>query len=182
MIRVEKYQECLSFKNKFHRLLWGIGCALLFRPFKGPFFWRWRNTVLRLAGANIGRGCKISASARIWAPWNLTTGQFTAIGSNAIIYYPAHITLGSKVVISQYAYLCSASHNITSCTNKLVTAPIEISSFAWIATDAFIGMGIKIGEGAVIGARAAVFKDVDPWTVCGGNPAKFLKKRVVSQS
>ena len=182
MLQVEKYQECLSIKNKFHRLLWGIGCALFFKPFKGPFFWRWRNSVLRMAGANIGRGCKISSSAHIWAPWNLTTGQFTAIGSNAIIYNPAHITLGSKVVISQYAYLCSASHDITSSSNRLVTAPIEISSFAWIATDAFIGMGVKVGEGAVIGARAAVFKDVEPWTVSGGNPAKFLKKRIVSQS
>ncbi len=182
MIKVEKYQECLSLKNKFRRLLWGIGCALFFRPFKGPFFWRWRNTILRIAGADIGRGCKISASARIWAPWNLTTGQFTAIGANAIIYNPARIILGSKVVISQYAYLCSASHDITSSTNKLITAPIEIASFAWIATEAFIGMGVKISEGAVIGARAAVFKDVKPWTVSGGNPAIFIKDRVISHS
>ena len=40
-----------------------------------------------------------------------------------------------------------------------------------------IDLGGSIGEGAVVGARAAVFKDVEPWTVIGGNPAKFIKNR-----
>ena len=42
-----------------------------------------------------------------------------------------------------------------------------------------IDLGGSIGEGAVVGARAAVFKDVEPWTVVGGNPAKFIKNRVI---
>ena len=50
---------------------------------------------------------------------------------------------------------------------------------SWIGTSAFISMGVTIGEGAVVGACAAVFKDVEPWTVVGGNPAKFIKKRVM---
>lgn len=49
------------------------------------------------------------------------------------------------------------------------------------SADAFIGMGVTVGEGAVVGARAAVFKDVEPWTVVGGNPAKFIKKRIIKE-
>ena len=61
----------------------------------------------------------------------------------------------------------------------MYTRPITISKFAWVAAEAFVGPGVTIGEGAVVGARAAVFKDVDPWTVVGGNPAKFIKKREI---
>ena len=48
----------------------------------------------------------------------------------------------------------------------------------WVAAECFVGPGVNIGEGAVVGARAAVFKNVDPWTIVGGNPAKFIKKRI----
>ena len=50
---------------------------------------------------------------------------------------------------------------------------------SWVAAWAFVGMGVTIGEGAVVGACAVVFKNVEPWTVVGGNPAKFIKKRVI---
>jgi putative colanic acid biosynthesis acetyltransferase WcaF len=49
----------------------------------------------------------------------------------------------------------------------------------WVASDAFIGMGVTLGQGAVVGARAAVFKNVEPWTVVGGNPARLIKKREI---
>lgn len=178
-MKVEAYRECLPISNKLKRLAWTISSICLLRPFAGPVFWKWRNAVLRLWGAKIGKGSKVSASAKIWAPWNLTIGDYTAIGEYSIIYNPANITLGSKVVISQYAFLCTASHDITDNKNPLITAPITINSFAWVAADAFVGMGVTIGEGAVVGARAAVFKDVEPWTVVGGNPAKFIKKRII---
>jgi len=62
---------------------------------------------------------------------------------------------------------------------ELTHHPIVIGSQSWIAARAFIGPGVTIGEGAVVGACAAVFKDVEPWTVVGGNPAKFIKKREI---
>jgi len=61
----------------------------------------------------------------------------------------------------------------------LLCKPIVIGSQVWIAADSFIGPGVCIGEGAVIGARSAVFKDVQGWTVVGGNPAVFIKKRII---
>ena len=62
----------------------------------------------------------------------------------------------------------------------MITAPILIEDQAWIAADAFVGMGVTIGQGAVVGARAAVFKNVEPWMIVGGNPAKPIKKRVIN--
>ena len=178
-MKVDAYKECLPISDKMKRLAWNIASIFLFRPFGGPLFWKWRNVVLKVFGARIGRGSKVSSSAEIWAPWNLTIGDYTAIGFKAIIYNPGKIELGSKVVISQYSYLCSASHDITDSNNRLITNPIHIESFAWVAAGAFVGMGVTVGEGAVVGARAAVFKDVEPWTVVGGNPAKFIKKREI---
>lgn len=177
----EPYKECLPLSNKLKRLVWNITALLLFRPFAGPLFWKWRNVVLKCWGAKIGANSKVNASAKIWAPWNLVIGDFTAIGAGAKCYNPGKITIGSKAIISQGAYLCTASHNIYNKDNPLITAPIYIESFAWVAADAFVGMGVTIGQGAVVGARAAVFKDVEPWTVVGGNPAKVLKKRIVKE-
>ena len=73
----------------------------------------------------------------------------------------------------------SASHDVTSPLNPLITAPIVIEDQAWIGAKAYIGMGVTIGQGAVVGATASVYKDVEPWTIVGGNPAKFIKKRIV---
>lgn len=135
--------------------------------------------VLKLFGAKIGKGCIVYSSAKIWYPKNLILGERVCIGPHADIYTADKITIGDKVTISQGAYLCAASHDIRYLNKPLVTAPIKVERFAWVCADAFIGMGVTIGEGSVVGARACVFKDVEPWTVVGGNPAKFIKKRVI---
>lgn len=181
-MKAEPYKECLSFRNKLMRLIWRISYVILFRPFSLPIFKGYRAFILRLFGAKIGNRCAISASAKIWAPWNLQVGDFVAIGPGANIYNPGVIILGDKVAISQDSTLCSASHDITDIFNPLVVKFISIDKFAWVAAEAFVGMGVAIGEGAVVGARAAVFKDVEPWTVVGGNPAKFIKKRVIKNA
>jgi putative colanic acid biosynthesis acetyltransferase WcaF len=113
----------------------------------------------------------------IWAPWNLEVGQRTAIGPKANCYNPGKIILGNKVILSQNSHLCAASHDYTKRENPLIIKPIIVGDYAWVAADAFVGFGVNIGDGAVVGARACVFKDVEPWTVVGGNPAKLIKKR-----
>lgn len=180
-MEVRPYKNRLSFKNKFLRLLWGITYNLFFRTLPGPLFYGWRNMLLRLFGAKIGKHCRIRSSIKVWAPWNIELGDYVAIGQKAELYCVNKIIIGTKVTISQGAYLCPGSHNIYSKENEQITAPIIINDWAWVAADAFIGMGVTIGEGAVVGARAAVFKDVEPWTVVGGNPAKPIKKRVIKE-
>lgn len=176
-----KYKNTLSKKNKIGRLLWNATYVIFFRPFSLPFFNVYRIWILKAFGAKIGINCKISSKFKVWAPWNLEMGDLVAIGFDAFIYNPSKIILGNKITISQRSHLCSASHDIYQASNPLISQEIYIKDQAWVATDAFVGMGVTIGEGAVVGARACVYKDVSPWTVVGGNPAKFIKKRIINE-
>jgi len=178
-IKYSNYQNKLSWKNKISRALWNITYYFLFRPFFGKYLNTWRIFLLRIYGAKIGKNCTVLQNVKIWAPWNLVMEDNTLFASRVICYNPAIIEVQTQTIISQYSYLCTASHDITNRSHPLITAPIIIKDQVWIAADAFIGPGVTIGQGAVVGARACVFKDVEPWTVVGGNPAKFIKKREI---
>jgi putative colanic acid biosynthesis acetyltransferase WcaF len=105
-------------------------------------------------------------------------GDHAWLGDGVDCYSVAAIQIGDHAVISQRAFLCTATHDYTDPKFPLVTAPITVGPGAWVAAEAFIGPGVNVGEGAVVGARAVAVKDVAPWTVVAGNPAKVLKKRV----
>ncbi|MBS7695932.1 MULTISPECIES: putative colanic acid biosynthesis acetyltransferase [unclassified Chelatococcus] len=162
--------------NKIARVAWGCVWALLFRPSPKPFH-AWRRMLLRLFGAEIGPGAVIHASARIWAPWNLTMGTCASLSHRVDCYAVDLIVVGDYATVSQYSFLCAASHDIDAPDMPLVTAPIVIGAHAWIAADAFVGPGVTIGEGAVVGARASAFRPVPPWTVVAGNPARAIRMR-----
>lgn len=164
--------------NQLARLLWGFVWTFFFRP-SPRFLYGWRRFLLRLFGAKVGREAHVYPSARIWAPWNLSIGEFSALGHAVDCYCVDRVSIGAHVGISQYSFLCTASHDIADPHLRLIHAPIRIDNAAWVAADAFVGPGVHIGAGAVVGARASVFKDVDPWTVVCGNPARLLKKREI---
>ncbi|WP_236714392.1 putative colanic acid biosynthesis acetyltransferase [Paludibacter jiangxiensis] len=168
-------------KNKIGRFLWNSCYWLLFRPFNLGLFKGWRNVLLRLFGAQIASNVHIYATAKIWAPWNLTMGEYSTLGPHVDCYNQGKISIGNNTVISQKAYLCASGHNINQPTFPLILQPIKIEDQVWVAADAFIGPGVTIEEGAVVGARAAVFKDIEAWNVVGGNPAKFIKKRELTK-
>jgi putative colanic acid biosynthesis acetyltransferase WcaF len=166
----------LSQSNRLARLVWGIVWLLMFRP-SPRIFPRWRRMLLRLFGARIGPGVAVAPSCRVWAPWNLEMAEKSVMGPDVDCYSVARIFIGARAVVSQYSYLCSASHNYEDPTFPLVTAPIRIGARAWVCADVFIGPGVTVGDGAVVGARSSIFKDVESWTVVGGNPARRLKVR-----
>ncbi len=177
-IRLSAYENKISLKNKIYRLIWNMCYYILFRPFISKYFNGWRILILRIFGAKIDRNSSVHASVKIWAPNNLEMYR-SLLAHNVICYNPGKIKISSESVISQYSYLCAASHDISSSKHQLLVMPIIIKSQVWIAADSFIGPGVTIGEGAVVGARSAVFKDVASWTVVGGNPAIFIKKRII---
>ncbi len=176
----DKYVDNYSLRNRIKRLSWNICHAILIRPFSLPLFNRWRICVFRLFGAKVGAHSKICASADIWAPWNLIVGQHTALGPHTIIYNPGKITLGNKVTISQYSYLCTATHDYESPLHTLYSRPIVIHDYAWVAARAFVGPGVTIGSYAIVGATASVFKDVPHHAIVGGNPARLIKTRLLN--
>jgi len=173
------YVNCLGLRNKIGRVMWAVVYHLLFRPFRPACFRRWRNLLLRLFGARIGKHSTVHATAVVWAPWNLEMGDFTAVAPGANLYNVARITLGTKTLISQEAFLCTASHDVSAPGMDLITRPITVHDDAWVTARALVCPGVKIGNGAVIAAGAVVTRDVEPWTVVGGNPARFIKRRVL---
>lgn len=167
--------------HRLKRLFWLVISKTIYRCLPGLLGWPIRRLILSAFGASIDSKAYVYASAKIFAPWNLKVGR-ACIGPHTELYNKDVITIGNDSVISQGSYLCTASHDISSLMLPLKTAPIEISNHVWIASDAFVGMGVTIGEGAVVGARTAVYKSVEPWTVVGGNPAKFIKNRILENA
>jgi putative colanic acid biosynthesis acetyltransferase WcaF len=89
------------------------------------------------------------------------------------------IHLGKRAIVSQYSILCTASHDYTRRHMPLVTAPIRIEEDAWVTADVFVGPGVTIGKGAVVGARSTITNDVPNWTVVAGNPPKLIGPRIL---
>lgn len=178
-MEIPKFKNELTLKNKIGRLLWNIVYILFFRPFSSRIFRRYRNSILRLFGAKIASTAYVHSSARIWAPWFLTLEEGACIDDRVIVYNVNMVTLKSYATISQEAFICPGTHDIKSPRHEMISWPIIIGSHAWVAVRAFIGPGVTVGDFSVVGASASVFKDVEPWTIVGGNPAKFIKKRVM---
>lgn len=109
-------------------------------------------------------------------------GDDSCLSHHVDCYNVAKITLGNRATVSQYSFLCTATHDYTKNNFPLLVAPISIGSNAWVTADVFIGPGVNIGEGAVINARSSVFSDIDPWVVAKGNPAKPYKARVLEKA
>ena len=119
----------------------------------------------------------VRGRARVWYPPHLAMGEGAVIGPGANCYNMARISLGPGTLVSQRAHLCAGSHDIESPLFQLVARPIRLDAHVWVAAEAFVGPGVTIHEGAVLGARGAAFRDLDPWTVYIGNPATPLRKR-----
>lgn len=180
-VDLSQYHNALSRKNQVVRMLWTIVWGVFARPLPRSVGSGWKRFLLQLFGARIDATAIVYSSAKVYYPANLTMGAYACLASDVDCYNVAPITIGANSTVSQGAYLCTASHDITDPLNPLVTKPIVIEDQAWVAAGAFVGMGVTIGQGAVVGARAAVFKDVEPWTVVGGNPAKFIKRREIKE-
>jgi putative colanic acid biosynthesis acetyltransferase WcaF len=170
-----------SFANKFARTAWGIVWLFLFRP-TPKLLHKWRVFLLSIFGAKISRGVKVFPTVRVWAPWNLTIDEFATLSSGVDCYCVARVSIGSYATVSQESFLCTATHDVSDPNMRLLSLPITVEDQAWVCARAFVGPGVKVGRGAVVGAMAVVTKDVPSWTVVAGNPAREIGKRELRQS
>jgi putative colanic acid biosynthesis acetyltransferase WcaF len=166
-----------SSREMMLRVLWSFG-QWLFRLSPRPCF-GWRRAVLRCFGASVGKHVHTYPSTRIYFPWNLAVGDWSAIGECALIYDLGPVTIGQRATLSHRAHLCAGTHDYSQPDLPLLKPPITIGNDVWICADAFVGPGVKVGDGAVVAARAVAVKDVEAWTVVAGNPARPIKKRVL---
>jgi putative colanic acid biosynthesis acetyltransferase WcaF len=172
--RTRKY----SVGEMIRRVLWAL-VQPLFRFSPRPSF-GWRRFLLRCFGAKIGRNVHVYPSATIYLPWNLEAGDESAIGEYAFIYNLGRVTIGARATISHRAHLCAGTHDHTKSDFPLVRPPIMIAPEAWICAEAFVGPGVTIGEGAIVGAGAVAMKDVRPWMIVIGNPARESRRREIT--
>ncbi len=159
--------------------LWWLVQATLFAG-SPQVLYGWRRFLLRLFGARIGAGVIIRPTVRVTYPWKLTIGDYAWIGDHVELYTLGDIRIGEHAVVSQRSYLCTGSHDFRKPTFDIYAQAIVVEPEAWLAADVFVGPGITIGRGAVIGARSTVLSDMPPGMICAGYPARPLRPRGVS--
>ena len=165
-----------SMRNRLARAIWSVSWLMLAAWTPSPCT-PWRRALLRLFGARLSATAIVRSSARIWWPANLEMGEHASLGPGVICYNVAPVTLAAGAIVSQRAHLCTAGHDVDDAGFPLVSRPINIGRKAWIAAEAFVGPGVTVGEGAVLGARGVAARDLAPYTIYAGNPARSLRLR-----
>ncbi|WP_395744619.1 acyltransferase [Prosthecobacter sp.] len=140
----------------------------------------WQSLRWRMKGARIAPSAVISRLTVQGDASHLSIGPGCCLGITTMQTH-AQVKIGACVVINDGVRLITGSHDITSPTYEHVFAPIVIEDYAWIATDAMVLKGVTIGRGAVVAAGAVVVKDVRPFAVVGGNPAKEIGTRGIER-
>ena len=158
-------------REQLGRVLWWLATPL-FR-FSPRLLWGWRAALLRLFGAEVGAQVHVFPSVRIAMPWNLRLGDQVAVGDHAILYALGVISIGDRATVSQRAHLCAGTHDHRDPARPLLRQPIGIGADAWVCADAFVGPKVRIGPGAILGARAVAMRDLPGGTTGYGNPMRI---------
>jgi putative colanic acid biosynthesis acetyltransferase WcaF len=156
--------------------LWWLVQGTLF-AWSPQFMYGWRRWLLRLFGARIGQGVIVRPTARITYPWKLVIGDRSWVGDYTELYTLGDITIGSDAVVSQYAYLCTGSHDFRSPAFDIYAKPIVIEDEAWVAAGVFVHPGVTVGRGSVIAARSIVRRDTEPYGIYVGEPLRQVDTR-----
>jgi putative colanic acid biosynthesis acetyltransferase WcaF len=157
--------------------LWWLVQATLFAH-SPQFLYGWRRWLLRRFGMKVGKGVLIRPTVTITYPWKVSIGDRSWVGDDAVLYSLGPIEIGSDAVVSQRSYLCAAGHDHRSAAFDIYEKKITIADEAWVAADVFIGPGVTVGRGAVVGARSGVFRNLPGGMLCLGSPARPVSPRL----
>jgi len=167
--------------NKIYLQLWWIVQASAFK-WSPQILYGFRRFLLRCFGAKIGEKVLIRPTAHITYPWHLEIGDYSWIGDDTVIYNLAPIKIGANVAIAHRVYLCTGQHDTARVTFDIGAQPITIEDEAWLANDCFVAPGVRIGKGAVIGARSTVLKNMPTAMICVGYPCRPVRMRKPSDT
>jgi putative colanic acid biosynthesis acetyltransferase WcaF len=165
--------------SKLRELIWLLVSLVLFRlcPLSlSPL----KRAVLRAFGARIGRDVTIKPQVKITFPWKLEIGDHVWLGEECWLLNLERIAIGNHVCISQRAFLCTGSHNYKSPTFNLIVKPIQVGDGAWLGAGCWVGPGVTVGNHAVLTAGSMTTKNLEPFGIYRGNPAVFLRQRIIS--
>lgn len=141
-----------------------------------------RAALLRLFGARIGERVVIKPGVSVKYPWFLVVGDDCWIGEECWIDNLTTVTLGSNVCVSQGAYFCTGNHDWGDSAFGLMIAPIELMSGSWAGAKCVLLPGVVLGVGAVAAAGSVVTGRIPDWEIYSGNPAGFVKRRMIRTS
>lgn len=173
----------IPLKCKLLNLVWKFFNSTFFRfsPYYFSLFRKFRVLLVKMFGAQIDWDVSLHPKAVIDYPWNLRMKSKSSLGEGCWIYAMAPISIGEFTCIGKNVFLLTGTHDIEKPTFDLVTRPISVGDGCWIATSSIILPNVTIGDYSVVAANSLVPKSVEPWTVVGGNPAKFIKKRILKE-
>jgi len=158
---------------------WKEGLWMLVRAifFLTPLPWpsSWRAACLRLFGSRIGRGTVIRSGVNVTFPWRFELGDHSWLGEDVLILSLAPVRVGSHCCVSQRAFLCTGSHDPDQPAFDLVIRPVILHDRSWVAASCFVAPGVTIGPDAVAAAGSVVTRDIPPFSIHAGNPARFLR-------
>lgn len=143
-----------------------------------------RKAVFKLLFAQYGRntyidyGCYMRYMARIKVGNNVSVNKGCRF-YGSFFEKNTYITIGNNVAIGPEVSIFAAGHDYNYIDLPDIAASVEIGNNVWIGGRSIILPGVKIGEGCIIGAGSIVTKDIEPWSVAVGAPAKIIKKRVI---
>jgi putative colanic acid biosynthesis acetyltransferase WcaF len=169
-------RPAFSLRNRMLRFVWNICWVTFYRMSPRPLHF-WRSFLLQIFGARIGPDCHFYPGSKVWAPWNLTCANQVTAGDGAEIYNPGPVKLGSHAILSQHAYICTATHDYDDPAFPLIAYAMTVGAYAWVCAHASVAPGVNIGEGAVLGLGSVATRNLDPWTVYAGSPAAKVKER-----
>lgn len=144
-----------------------------------------RRFFYRVSGITIGKGTTIHVGTRFYDPHNISVGEDTIIGEFAVLDGREKLIIGNHVDIASEVMIYNSEHNVNSedfaGVDSVVIAPVVIDDYVFIGPRVIILPGVTIGKGAVVGAGAVVTKDVEPFSIVGGIPAKVIGERKLKE-
>jgi len=164
--------------GKLKRALWFVVNVLFFRNSLIPFYGLKRG-LLRCFGARVGKGVIIKPAVNIKYPWRLTIGDHVWIGENVWIDNLADVVIGNHCCISQGAMLLCGNHNYKKVAFDLIIGNIVLEDGAWVGAQATVCPGVTVKTHAILAVGSVATRDLEPYTIYQGNPAKEVRKRVI---
>jgi len=136
-----------------------------------------RNFCWRLAGVSIGAKSTLHTGVRVFDPSGIKIGKGTIIGYRSFLDGRAPLTIGDHTDVASEVMIYNQEHALNAEDFHAVDGPVSIGNYVFVGPRAIILPGVTIGNGAVIAAGAVVTKDVAPFSIVGGVPAKEINKR-----
>lgn len=133
--------------------------------------------VYKLAGVKIGKNSKIHMWCNFFQPNGIEIGEDTIIGDHVFLDGRAPLKIGSHVDIASQVLIYNSEHDVESEDFRAIEKPVTIEDYVFIGPRAIILPGATVGKGAVIGAGAVVTRNVSPFKIVGGVPAKEIGER-----